>query len=292
MQYEIKPLIREEAEELDNKFYEYHDQMAVVRDGAPDNEDFVLKIVDEDGKIIAGLIGEFCNWEQMEIGTLWVDERYRGQGLGSLLLNEAERMAKQKGCYLSILGSLSFEGHGFYKKHGYTVYKDVVDWPRGCHNYSLSKRLDEDVPRHVPTQSAEGKFEILEGTEEDGEFIDDALEAYEQSFVPDAHDYVKLNRKIVDADGHILAGIIAGVTGWDGCFIHSLWVEEPYRKQGLGRALVEQVEKEAKENGAYMMLTFTYDWSVGFVRKCGYEDAGTLYDHPRGHSMTCFRKLL
>ena len=70
-------------------------------------------------------------------------------------------------------------------------------------------------------------------------------------------------------------------------------MEEPYRKQGLGTYLLGEVEREAKENGAYRLAVEPFDWNVGFFRKNGYEKVtGVLEDYPKGHTMYCMEKPL
>jgi GNAT superfamily N-acetyltransferase len=293
MEYEIKPLSKEEAKLIDKKVGEYDDSLAVPDDGVPEDEDFVLKVEDETGSIIAGCVGGFYNWGQMEIDILWVDERYRGRGLGSYLLCEAEHMARERGCYISILGSLSFEAKGLYEKHGYTVYKTVEDWPKGYLNYSLSKRLDTSIPDYIPKDnSLQAQFEIGRGSEEDADRLWDALERFEYSFAPEKHDYIPLNRKLTAEDGGLVAGVLSGVNEWDGCFLDALWVEEPYRNRGLGSYLLAEAEREAKENGAAVVFVCTFDWAYTFFVKRGYTVTGCLEDHPRGHCMYTLEKRL
>ena len=67
----------------------YDDLMAPPEEGAPEDEELVLKIEDENGTVIAGCIAQIYNWGQIYIDILWVDEKYRRHGLGSLLLREA-----------------------------------------------------------------------------------------------------------------------------------------------------------------------------------------------------------
>ena len=54
------------------------------------------KITDDNGKIIAGCVARMYCWDVAYVDTLWVDENYRGKGLGSKLLAKIEKpqMAK------------------------------------------------------------------------------------------------------------------------------------------------------------------------------------------------------
>ena len=58
----------------------------------------------------------------MFLDDLWVDERYRHHGIGSILLREVERIAREKGCLVVTHCTASFVARPFYEKHGYTVF--------------------------------------------------------------------------------------------------------------------------------------------------------------------------
>lgn len=99
------------------------------------------KITDDNGKIIAGCVGRMYCWNVAYIDTLWVDEIFRGKGLGSKLLDKVERIAKQKGCYLIHLDTFSFQAKEFYEKQGYEVFGVLEDCPKGHCRYYLKKCL-------------------------------------------------------------------------------------------------------------------------------------------------------
>ncbi len=293
MEYELLPLTKEEAEYIDKMVDKYDDSFVLPYDGAPEDEEFALKIEDEAGNIIAGCTFGISSWGQMEINTLWVDEQYRGHGLGSRLLHEAERLAKEAGCYLALIGSFEFEAWKLYEKNGYTIYSATENWARGHIDYFLSKRLDRETTEYIPqTNNASKRFEIKRGNEEDMDFINDALGQFEDDVVPETHDYIRLNKKLVDKNGKMIAGVIAGINGWDSCYIGSLYVEEPFRNKGLGSYLLREIEREAKENGANATFTCLYDWQDAFIRKQGYTETGRLADHPKNHTFFAFEKVL
>lgn len=99
------------------------------------------KITDNNGNIIAGCIAKMYCWNVMYIDTLWVDEGYRSQGLGSKLLAEVESLAKEKGCYLIHLDTFDFQAKDFYIKHGYTLFGTLDECPKEHKRYYLKKQL-------------------------------------------------------------------------------------------------------------------------------------------------------
>ena len=290
MPYTVKRSARKDSQYIDRRLEEYNDSVVPPEEGA-EEEDLVFKITDGDGKILAGCIVEIDPWKIAELDILWVEEPYRRQGMGSALIHAAERAAKEKGCRLMLLGTFDFQARPLYEKHGYTLCGTIGDWPKGHENYPFRKRLDQPYEEYVPSKVC--AREILSGTEEDAEIISDRLGAYNDAQVNLTSTYEKRNRKLVDADGNLAAGIIAGIDRWKTGHIHALYVEEPYRRQGLGSRLLAGFERAAKKRGTEMILVLTvFDWQVDFFRKHGYFAAAEIEDCPAGHRTYMMKKVL
>ena len=279
MEYTIENLTKEEAEYIGEKINEI-----VPREVDAEVEEFVLKIENEDGEIIGGCIAEAYeyHWSRVLLENLWVDERYRRQGLGSMIIREVERIAREKGCRVVTLGTASYMARPFYEKHGYTVFTTIKQ-ANGYIDFSLVKYLDRDTPDYVPTNNSGTRFRVSFGNEEDAEAIRDGLDAYDEAYEP-KYESVGFRKKLVDKDGKFAAGLIADVYKGAYGFVDALFVEEPLRLQGLGTYLLKEAEEFAKENGASVVLTSAGDWNVGFFKKNGYLPGGELKDVPKGHS--------
>ena len=285
MQYEIRPLTEEDEAFIEKKIGEYAYMMAPPEPGTPEEERIIFRAEDKDGSFAGGCVVNVHEWGRAVLALLWVEDRHRKTGLGSVLLKAAERAARERGCHYMCLGTKDFMARGFYEKHGYTVFTVNRDFPKGHEGWSLSKRIDKEMQNYVPTNnSAAERFAVRPGGKEDVKIIEAGFERYNGQFVPDGHDDIPTGRKLVDANDNMIAGVIAEVDGWDSCDIGGIWVEEPYRKQGLGTYLLGEVEREAKENGAYVLFTYCCDWVYGFFRKNGFTARGTLPDYPKGHT--------
>ncbi|MEM9741720.1 MAG: GNAT family N-acetyltransferase [Pseudomonadota bacterium] len=99
-----------------------------------------LAFKDTAGRVQGGVVGETL-WDWLQIGSLWVDERYRGQGYGGKLLRAAEMLGRERGCRHARLSTWEFEARDFYEAHGYRVYGQCDGIPAGHTQYFLRKAL-------------------------------------------------------------------------------------------------------------------------------------------------------
>ena len=279
MEYRIENLTKEEAAYIGEKINEI-----VPHEVDRDAEEFVLKIENENGEIIGGCVAEAYeyHWSRMFLEDLWVDERYRHQGLGSMIIREVERIAREKGCRVVTLGTASFMARPFYEKHGYTVFTTLKK-ANGYISYSLVKYLDRDCPAYEPTNNSGARFSVSLGSDGDADVIINGIEAYSEAYEGPIES-VDYYQKLVDKDGKFAAGVIASADKGALGFVSGLYVEESLRRQGLGTGLLKAAEAWAKENGAPLMMTSAGDWNVDFFRKNGYLLRGELKDVPQGHN--------
>ena len=287
MDYKIGDLTKEEAVYIGEKINEI-----VPREVDADEEEFVLKVENENGEIIGGCIAEAYeyHWSRVLLEELWVDERYRHHGIGSMIIREVERIAREKGCRVVTLGTASYMARPFYEKHGYTVFTTLKK-TNGYISYSLVKYLDKDTPEYVPADNSGARFKVALGDDDDAEVIENGIDAYSEAYEPE-YERVDYYKKLVDKDDKFAAGVIADVDKGSYGFVHALFVEEPLRRQGLGTYLMREVEKLARENGASMILTTAGDWNVGFFKKNGYLLRGELKDVPKGHDCYELYKMI
>ena len=281
--------------EGDDKFIA--DKLNAITNSKIDFEDtiedelVVFKVTDSAGNIIAG-----CNllincWRVADLDILWVEEKYRKQGIGSALIREAERTSREKGCRFMTLGTFDFQARPLYEKFGFSVCGTIEDCPTTGHtHYDMIKQLDDSSDEIVIADPC--AFEIQSGDEDDAEYIDDKLVEYNWSQVPAVHDFEFIGRKIQgDKDEPIAAGF-GGVNFWNIAFVEMLWVDEPYRNQGIGSRLLSDIEQEAKNNGACIVMIDARDWNVEFFKKFGYTVYCTLEDYPNGYSKYKLQKRL
>lgn len=136
---------------------------------------------------------------------------------------------------------------------------------------------------------------IMHCAEGDAEFITRSLSDFNVRQVPGTQEprFISLDRKIVDADGTIIAGCVAEMYFWKIVYVDILWVDERHRKRGLGTRLLRAVEDAARREGAALIHLDTFDFQAkDFYLKNGYELFGTLEDCPPGHCRYYLKKKL
>ena len=108
--------------------------------GSPKYRSLVLGVRDAKGRLAGGLTGDLY-WNALYIHLLWLKPSVRGEGLGTRLMQEAERRARRARKELFVLSTYSFQAPGFYRRLGYRSIGGIRGYPRGATRYFLVKRL-------------------------------------------------------------------------------------------------------------------------------------------------------
>ena len=282
MEHIIIPCVEGEDELVAEKLNEVTDSKIDFEDTIED-ELVVFKVNDSEGNIIAGCNLMINCWRVADLDILWVEEKYRKQGIGSALIRKAECVAREKGCRFMTLGTFDFQARPLYEKHGFSVCGIIEDCPtKGHTHYDMIKRLDGSSDEGAVAVSC--AYEIQPGDENEGEYIDDKLVEYNLSQVPAVNDFEWIGKKIQGDNDEPTAVGFAGVNFWNIAFVEMLWVDELHRNQGIGSRLLSDIELEAKEIGACIVMIEARDWNVDFFKKLGYTVYCTLEDYPNGYS--------
>ena len=285
---EVKPCEEDDVEYILERCEE--SDYAIAPSGEEAQEEQIVRMItDGDRTILGGCIVCPGDWDTAIVDTLWVDERYRGQGMGKALVRDTERVLAEKHCRLVLLATFDFQARPFYEKLGYLPC-GIGDWPKGHCNYYLKKRLDA-LPQQSDPPEESLRFEIRSGSEEDAEFLDRKLREYDDAYIT-KRPFLDLSRKITDAEGKLIAGVHAEIDDMAAARIIGVWVEESCRGQGLGAYLLRSVEQAAKEENAFPAIADVFDWNANYFLARGYEECVTVEDFPEGHSWHVFRKPL
>lgn len=111
-------------------------------------------------------------------------------------------------------------------------------------------------------------------TEKEVTSLEDNLDKYDRQFIR----YPKegqVSIGIKDDTGTLIAGLDATMTAFNILYVSTVFVSESYRRAGLGRQLMSEMEKQAKALGANTIRLDTFDWQgYDFYKAIGYEEVG------------------
>ena len=102
--------------------------------------DFYKKLVDKDDRFVAGVIADVEKGESGFVEALFVEEPLRHQGLGTYLMKEVEKLAKENDASM-MMTSAGDWNVGFFKKNGYLLRGELEDVPKGHDCYELYKMI-------------------------------------------------------------------------------------------------------------------------------------------------------
>ncbi|MBU0506001.1 GNAT family N-acetyltransferase [bacterium] len=92
--------------------------------------------------------------------------------------------------------------------------------------------------------------------------------------------------------GQLEAGLV-GHTFLNWLYIKLLWVHDNKRKEGIGRKLVSEAERIAKERGCLYAWVDTFSFQAPeFYERLGYEVFGQLDDFPGVNKRVFYRKKI
>jgi GNAT superfamily N-acetyltransferase len=106
----------------------------------PEVQAIRLNARDGEGNVLGGLRAIIAmHWLRVEV--LFVDENQRRTGIGSTLLLEAERLAREMGAKNAALETFEWQGPAFYAKHGYVEAGRIDGYAGGYYLALMAKPL-------------------------------------------------------------------------------------------------------------------------------------------------------
>jgi GNAT superfamily N-acetyltransferase len=137
----IEEASSEDEKFIANKIKEYNSKKTPLMEQAAVERIFKT-MKDLEGNIIGGILSIINYYSKSSyIDILWIKEEYRKDGYGSILMDEVEREAKEKGVHLVNLDTFDFQAKDFYIKRGYEVYAVLDDCPVNHKRYYMRKLL-------------------------------------------------------------------------------------------------------------------------------------------------------
>ena len=134
-------------------------------------------------------------------------------------------------------------------------------------------------------------MEIIDLTEEQAEDIETRLSAYD-----DGHFARKISGGVrigVTDGGRLIAGLDACVTAFRILYVSTVFVDEAYRRKGVGTRLMREMENRAAAMGVDTVRLDTFDWQgKEFYEALGYSCVGHYDNAEDGYSEYFFLKRI
>ena len=132
---------------------------------------------------------------------------------------------------------------------------------------------------------------IVDLNEEQVDEIETRLETYDENYIT-----YKMNGSIqigMEDGGKLIAGLDACVTTFKILYVSTVFVDEEYRRKGIGERLIREMEKRAFEMGINTIRLDTFDWQgKDFYEALGYKCVGQYDNTEDGYSEYFFLKRI
>jgi GNAT superfamily N-acetyltransferase len=119
----------------------YNDSQTAPSQGRP----LVIQVKDSSDQIIGGLWG-YTGYGWLFTQLLVVPTSLRSQGIGTQLMQLAEREAITRACHSAWLDTFEFQARAFYERLGYTCFGELPNYPVGFSRFFMKKELAELAP--------------------------------------------------------------------------------------------------------------------------------------------------
>ena len=133
---EIIDLNEQQLEDIENRLEEYDESHITYR-----MEGSIHIGIIENNQLIAGLDACMTAFKIMYVSTVFVNEEYRRQGYGTILMKEMESRAKRMGANTIRLDTFDWQGKEFYEALGYQLVGNYSNNDDHYSEYFFLKRI-------------------------------------------------------------------------------------------------------------------------------------------------------
>ena len=131
------------TEELRKRVLDGFSLHAIATMGVHELVEPIAFVAMEDG-VFAGTVVVALFWGALHVKYVYVEEKYRGHGIGSRLMKKAFQYGKEHNCPFAFVETMSFQASGFYQKLGFTIELTRTGFSHGTSFHYLKKDLLDD----------------------------------------------------------------------------------------------------------------------------------------------------
>jgi ribosomal protein S18 acetylase RimI-like enzyme len=91
--------------------------------------------------------------------------------------------------------------------------------------------------------------------------------------------------------GEVVVGGASGASHWGWCYIRQIWVDGAFRRAGVGRRLLAEIDGLARTRGCEGVYVDTFDaGAVRFYERAGFVVCGRIEGFPAGFARVFLQK--
>ena len=134
-------------------------------------------------------------------------------------------------------------------------------------------------------------MEIIDLNEDQVEDIESRLSSFDENYITYKMDgCIQIG---VEDDGKLIAGLDACITAFKILYVSTVFVDEEYRRKGIGALMIREMEKRALAMGANNIRLDTFNWQgKEFYEALDYQCVGQYDNTEDGYSEYFFLKRL
>ncbi len=134
-------------------------------------------------------------------------------------------------------------------------------------------------------------MKIIELNEDQVEDIEARLSAFDENYITYKMDgCIRIG---VEDNGRLIAGLDACITAFRILYVSTVFVDEAYRRKGIGARMIREMEKRAFAMGVNTVRLDTFSWQgKAFYEALGYQCAGHYENAEDGYSEYFFMKRI
>ena len=134
-------------------------------------------------------------------------------------------------------------------------------------------------------------MEIIDLNEDQVEDIESRLSSFDENYITYKMDgCIQIG---VEDDGKLIAGLDACITAFKILYVSTVFVDEEYRRKGIGALMIHEMEKRALAMGANTIRLDTFNWQgKEFYEALDYQCVGQYDNIEDGYSEYFFLKRL
>ncbi len=243
--------------------------------------EIVLVLKDAQGRVHGGVIASTV-FRVMHLEVLWVADEDRRQGYGGQLVLGAEQIGFAKGCHTSQTWTFSFQGPDFYPTIGYQPIGVYDGYPNGITEHVFMKHLpgSQTGSRQFGIPDKRGLYLSTDASEEEKRIVHQGLHQHVLTHVGDGYKGIEI-RLVAKDQANVLIGGLSAWTTLSNLIFNHIWIQEKFRRKGLGRMLMTEMEKIARENACLASQAYCFSFQApGFFQKMGYQVLGESDGYP------------